>query len=72
MVWQSDRSDKSDRLANISYSFTHGNDANIHMKSVYQKELPHFLDAITISTEDIRFTLPKGMIERILQLVNAE
>ena len=62
----------ADRLANISYSFTHGNDLNAHMKGVYQKELPHFLEAITTSMDDIRFALPKKMIERINQLVNGE
>ena len=62
----------ADRLANISYSFTHRSDSNAHMKGVYQKELPNFLEAITTSVDDIRFALPKEMIERINQLVNGE
>ena len=55
----------ADRLANISYSFTHGNDANAHMKDVYGKELPHFLEAIATNTDDLRFSLPHKMIEDI-------
>ena len=62
----------ADRLANISYSFTHGNDANVHMKGVYRQELPHFLEAITTAADDIRFALPEEMTERIRQLVNGE
>jgi len=60
----------ADRLANITYSFTHGNEANAHMKSVYQKELPHFLAAIKTDKEDIRYSLPKKMIAAIEDLVN--
>jgi hypothetical protein len=37
----------TDRLANTTYSFTHSNEANLHMKSVYRHELPGFLEAIT-------------------------
>lgn len=55
----------ADRLANISYSFTHGNDSNAHMKEVYRKELPHFLEAIATNTDDMRFSLPHKMIEDI-------
>ena len=60
----------ADRLANISYSFTHCNDANAHMKDVYRNELPHFLEAITSAEEDVRFSLPKVMIAEILRFVN--
>lgn len=52
----------ADRLANITYSFTHSNEANAHMKGVYQKELPHFLEAITVDSYDPRFSLPTTMI----------
>lgn len=55
----------ADRLANISYSFTHGNDANAHMKDVYGKELPHFLEAIATNTNYLRFSLPYKMIEDV-------
>ena len=53
----------ADRLANITYSFTHSNKSNVHMKEVYKKELPHFLNAITVETDDARFRLPKDMVE---------
>lgn len=61
----------ADRLANITYSFTHCNEANIHMKSVYQHELPGFLEAITAPTDDPRFVLPQAMIDEIMQIVQA-
>jgi (p)ppGpp synthase/HD superfamily hydrolase len=61
----------ADRLANTTYSFTHSNGANLHMKSVYRHELPGFLEAITVPTDDPRFTLPQTMIDEILQIVNA-
>lgn len=59
----------ADRLANVSYSFTYSNEANAHMKGVYQQELPHFLEAITSPADDIRFTLPQKMIKEIGQIV---
>jgi len=59
----------ADRLANITYSFTHNNEANAHMRSVYQQELPHFLKAITSPADDIRYALPKEMIEKIEQVI---
>ena len=61
----------ADRLANISYSFTHSNEANAHMKDVYRQELPHFLEAITSPVDDIRFTLPQMMIKEIEQIVRS-
>ena len=61
----------ADRLANISYSFTHSNEANVHMKGVYRQELPHFLEAITSPVDDIRFTLPQMMIKDIEQIVRS-
>lgn len=60
----------ADRLANITYSFTHSNESNIHMKEVYQKELPHFLEAIDAKQYDIRYALPKEMINAIEKIVN--
>lgn len=55
----------ADRLANITYSFMHGNGTNTHMKEVYRDELPHFLTAITVNTDDIRFSLPPKMVDEI-------
>jgi hypothetical protein len=59
----------SDRLANITYSFTHSNKSNAHMKEVYIEELPHFLEAIDAHSDDPRFALPEEMIHDILHLV---
>lgn len=61
----------ADRLANITYSFTHSNESNIHMKEVYQKELPHFLEAIETSVNDCRFALPPLMVGEIEKLLHS-
>ena len=55
----------ADRLANITYSCTHGNDANLHMREVYRQELPHFLESITAQSDDPRMKLPQVMIDLI-------
>lgn len=60
----------ADRLANITYSFTHANEANVHMKEVYRKELPHFLASIDAKSNDLRFGLPDEMITRIQAVVS--
>ena len=60
----------ADRLANITYSFTHGNEDNARMKRVYQSELPHFLEAIDAKRDDVRFVLPGEMIRAIETIVN--
>lgn len=60
----------ADRLANITYSFTHGNEDNTHMKQVYQSELPHFLESIDAKRDDIRYALPEEMINAIEVIVN--
>lgn len=59
----------ADRLANITYSFTHSNDSNVHMKDVYRSEWPHFLQAITTENADVRFALPQEMIQAIEKLI---
>ena len=59
----------ADRLANITYSFTHSNDSNHHMKDVYKEELPHFLEAINAHNDDPHFVLPQEMIDHINELL---
>jgi hypothetical protein len=59
----------ADRLANITYSFTHSNPSNHHMKDVYREELPHFLEAINAHSDDPHFALPQEMIDRINELL---
>lgn len=59
----------ADRLANITYSFTNGNEANAHMKGAYQKELPHFLQAITVVNNDKRFGLPEDMVAALKKVI---
>lgn len=56
---------QADRLANITYSFSHCNADNIHMKQVYNAELPHFLEAIDAKQDDMRYALPKEMVDAI-------
>lgn len=59
-----------DRYANMSYSL-HGTDAsNIHMRSVYRNEWPHFLEAITSHDADPRLALPQALISEITKLID--
>lgn len=62
----------ADRLANITYSSKGDNEANMHMKSVYRKELPHFLESITTNDENLRFALPQQMIDEIDKLISTD
>lgn len=59
----------ADRLANITYSCTHTNKDNGHMKKIYKMELPHFLESISTLSKDPRFSLPDVMIDAILDVV---
>ena len=59
----------ADRLANTTYSFTHSNKENMHMKEVYREEMPHFLEAINAHSDDPRFGLPQVMIDEIYKLL---
>ena len=59
----------ADRLANTTYSFTHCNKENVHMKEIYREEMPHFLDAINAHSDDPRLALPQEMIDDIYKLL---
>ena len=59
-----------DRMANATYSFRHSNETNTHMRDVYTREMPHFLQSLTVSdTDDIRYLLPQEMVEDLELLV---
>ncbi len=60
----------ADRLANITYSFSHENDSNHHMKGVYSKELPHFLEAVDVQSDDLRYMVPQEMKDALMKIVN--
>ena len=62
----------ADRLANITYSFSHTHRMNLHMKEVYHEEWPHFLTAITSSQDDRRFALPQAMIDEVLAVMEGK
>ncbi len=62
----------ADRLANITYSFTHAHRGNLHMKEIYQTEWPHFLAAITAEQKDQRFALPQSMIDEVIAVMNGK
>ncbi|MCR4583614.1 MAG: DUF927 domain-containing protein [Prevotella sp.] len=55
----------SDRKANTTHSGKGSNTDNNHMKDVYAKELPHFLEAIRSpkADSDTRFALPPQMVD---------
>lgn len=59
----------ADRLANITYSCSHSNESNSHMKQVYRSEWSHFLEAITSDKTDVRYALPKEMVREIENLI---
>lgn len=58
-----------DRLANMTYSFKGTNDANNHMHKVYASEWPHFIQAITVDSDDCRYSLPEGMVNEVKGLL---
>lgn len=62
----------ADRLANITYSFKQANESNAYMKAVYQKELPYFLEAITIQNSDVRYSLPSDMVAALMKIVSEQ
>lgn len=51
-----------DRMANMSYSFTHDNESNMAMRRIYSRELPHFLASIDAGSSDSRLSLPSDMV----------
>lgn len=57
----------ADRLANITHSCNHGNQ---RMIKIYQEELPHFLEAISPTSDDPRHSLPQPMIDTINTTLN--
>ena len=57
-----------DRLANMTYCFKGTNDANNHMQKVYASEWSHFLQAITVSKHDSRYSLPASMVTEVQSL----
>jgi hypothetical protein len=59
----------ADRLANITYSFNYTNKDNYRMKQVYADEMPLFLEAITVKSDDPRLGLPEDMIKEIKSFV---
>ncbi|MGN0222342.1 MAG: hypothetical protein ACI4BA_09550 [Prevotella sp.] len=60
----------ADRHANITYSCSHSNEANNYMRMVYQSEWPHFLQSIRSDKTDVRYALPKEMIDEIEEMIN--
>ena len=59
----------ADRLANITYSYNYTNKDNYRMKQVYADEMPLFLEAITVKSDDPRLGLPEDMIKEIKSFV---
>lgn len=52
-----------DRMANIRYSCGCYNMRNLRMAKVYEDEMPYFTRAITVETDDIRFSVPETMVD---------
>lgn len=54
-----------DRMANIRYSCGCYNMGNLRMAKVYEDEMPYFERAVTVETDDVRFLVPKVMVDDI-------
>lgn len=59
----------ADRLANTAYAFSKGTADSLRMSKVYREELPGFLEAIKVETQDIRFRLPEAMVEDLWNVI---
>ena len=59
----------ADRLANTSYAFSKGTADSLRMSKVYREELPGFLEALKVESEDIRFSLPEAMVEDLWNVI---
>ena len=59
----------ADRLANTSYAFSKGTADGLRMSKVYREELPGFLAALKVETDDIRFILPEAMVEDLWEVI---
>lgn len=59
----------ADRLANTAYAFSKGTADSLRMSKVYREELPGFLEAIKVETQDIRFRLPDAMVEDLWNVI---
>ncbi len=62
----------ADRLANMTFSARHTSDQGRAMEKVYQRELPHFIDAIT-NRDDSSSSLhiPAGMLRAVCSLAGS-
>jgi (p)ppGpp synthase/HD superfamily hydrolase len=56
-----------DRLANVAFSCSGTDKANLHMKEVYKQEMHHFLTSIDSHSSDPRLKVPKELILRIAE-----
>lgn len=55
-----------DRLANATYSATHTNKANAHLRDLYRQEMPHFFRSITVPPgSDPRLLLPQEALDAL-------
>lgn len=59
----------ADRLANTSYAFSKGTADSLRMSKVYREELPGFLAALKVETDDKRFHLPETMVEALWEVI---
>ncbi len=59
----------ADRLANTSYAFSKGTADSLRMSKVYREELPGFLQALKVDSQDVRFALPEAMVEDLWDVI---
>ena len=56
-----------DRLANVTYSCSTGEEGNQRMKHIYIGEMEHFLSAINPHSADPRFAVPEPTVMRLAE-----
>lgn len=61
-----------DRMANVAFSCSDTDHFNHHMKEVYRKEMPHFLEAISTHSADPRFSIPEEMVDALWKCIGCQ
>jgi len=59
----------ADRLANMTYSFSDGDELNLRMREVYRAEFPDFLSHITRAARRTELSVPSVMVQQINKLL---
>lgn len=61
-----------DRLANTEFSYQGKDGVGKQMSSVYAREYPHFIEAITSELDDIKYSIPQQMKDRMQMILSTK